>query len=175
MTKVKTVYLSGELSKENLDKFYQSENLLTTAGFKVINPAALLNCVSKRLTSNELMEFRTVLLLQCDSIYLLKDFYKSDDAKLELKLAEKNNMEIMREGEYELDELVQEALLERYPKGTKIKLIKMVNDPFPVKPGTIGIVESVDDAGTIHMHWQSGSSLGLIPGIDEFEILEEEK
>lgn len=175
MTRVKTVYLSGELNKENLDNFTRSENLLETAGFKVINPTTLLNCVSKRLSNDELMELRTVLLLQCDSIYLLKDFYKSDDSKLELKLAEKNDMVIMRESEYELDELVQEALLERYPKGTKIKLIKMVNDPFPVKPGTIGMVESVDDAGTIHMHWQSGSSLGLIPGIDEFEILEEEK
>lgn len=58
-----------------------------------------------------------------------------------------------------------------YPVGTKIKLIHM-DDKWAVKPGTIGTVKSVDDAGTIHVNWESGSSLGLIPGVDEFEIIQ---
>ena len=35
-----------------------------------------------------------------------------------------------------------------------------------VPPGTLGEVTMVDDAGTIHTNWSTGSSLGLIEGID---------
>lgn len=54
--------------------------------------------------------------------------------------------------------------------GTKIKLLKM-EDIQAVPPNTIGVVQFVDDIGTIHMNWQTGSSLGLIVGKDEFEII----
>jgi len=37
--------------------------------------------------------------------------------------------------------------------------------------GTEGTVTFIDDAGTIHMRWDTGSSLGLISGEDEFEVL----
>lgn len=64
-----------------------------------------------------------------------------------------------------------ESLKEQYPKGTKIECIQM-NDPYhAVASGTIGTVEHVDDAGTIHMSWENGSSLGLIPGEDRFRII----
>lgn len=47
-----------------------------------------------------------------------------------------------------------------------------MDDPYhPVPPGTLGKVTMVDDAGTIHVNWQTGSSLGLIEGVDSFEIL----
>ena len=47
-----------------------------------------------------------------------------------------------------------------------------MDDPYhPVPAGTIGIVDHVDDAGTIHMIWENGSSLGLIEGEDKFEVL----
>lgn len=58
----------------------------------------------------------------------------------------------------------------QYPKGTVIRLIKM-NDIQAPPVGCTGVVDFVDDGGTIHMHWQNGSSLGLIPGEDEFEII----
>ena len=57
-----------------------------------------------------------------------------------------------------------------YPKGTKIKLIKM-EDPQAPPPGTIGTVKGVDDAGQILMSWETGSSLSLIPNVDDFEIV----
>lgn len=41
-----------------------------------------------------------------------------------------------------------------------------------VPAGTIGIVTNVDYIGTIHMAWETGSSLGLIPEVDEFEIVD---
>lgn len=63
-------------------------------------------------------------------------------------------------------------LKEKFPKGTKIRCINMQDSIHPIPPGTVGEVEHVDDAGQIHMHWQNGSSLALIPGIDEFEVIE---
>lgn len=59
-------------------------------------------------------------------------------------------------------------LRELYPVGTKIKLIEM-NDSQAPPNGTIGIVDYIDDVGTIHMKWGNGSSLGLIVGEDKFD------
>lgn len=67
-----------------------------------------------------------------------------------------------------------QVVKQKYIKGTKIKLIKMY-DPFTPPPSnTIGIVEFVDDVGQIHIRWNTGSSLALVPNVDEFEILEAE-
>lgn len=57
-------------------------------------------------------------------------------------------------------------------KGRRVKLIKM-DDIQGVPPGTRGIVTDIDDMGTIHVQWDNGSSLGLIPGVDEYEFVEE--
>lgn len=62
---------------------------------------------------------------------------------------------------------------DRYPKGTKIKCINMKDSLHPIPPGTIGLVDHVDDAGQIHMHWENGSSLALIPEVDEFQIIDQ--
>jgi len=59
-----------------------------------------------------------------------------------------------------------------YPKGTKIKLIKM-KDKFAPPSGTIGTVDFVDDIGQIHVKWESGGSLALIIGEDDFEVIEQ--
>lgn len=59
---------------------------------------------------------------------------------------------------------------EMYPKGTEIELIYM-EDTQAVPPGTRGIIDMVDDIGTIHMHWETGSSLGLIVGEDQFKVI----
>lgn len=42
----------------------------------------------------------------------------------------------------------------------------------PVPSGTKGIVERVDDIGTIHIIWENDSKMGLIANVDEFEIIE---
>ena len=65
-----------------------------------------------------------------------------------------------------------QVVKDKYIKGTKIKLIKMY-DPFSPPPSqTLGIVDFVDDAGQIHCNWNNGSTLALVVGIDDFEIIE---
>ena len=66
-----------------------------------------------------------------------------------------------------------QALRERYPAGTKIRLNHM-DDPYaPIPDGTIGEVQYVDDAGNIHMVWENGRTLSLIEGADIFTIIKE--
>ena len=58
---------------------------------------------------------------------------------------------------------------EMYPKGTRLELISL-DDPYThIQPGTKGTVKFVDDMGTIHMQWDDGKTLGLIPGEDSFK------
>jgi len=55
-----------------------------------------------------------------------------------------------------------------YPKGTRVVLISMEDPYTQLKPGDAGTVDFVDDAGQIHMNWDRGSTLALIPGVDSF-------
>ena len=64
------------------------------------------------------------------------------------------------------DRKIVEQLREKYPKGTVVELVRM-DDPQAPNPGTRGTVIHVDDAGTIHVQWDTGSSLGAVYGIDE--------
>ena len=77
--------------------------------------------------------------------------------------------------EWERDRRKAEMYKQMYPKGTRIELIQMGDDPRPVPPGTRGTVAFVDDMGQIGMHWDNGSSLSLIPGEDSFRVLNQEE
>lgn len=61
---------------------------------------------------------------------------------------------------------------EQYPAGTRIELISMEDPYSPIESGTKGTVVHVDDMGTLHMKWDNGRSLGLIPGEDSFRVIE---
>lgn len=75
--------------------------------------------------------------------------------------------------EWELMSMKGEMYKRMYPKGTRIELISM-DDPYaPIEPGTKGTVVHVDDIGTIHMQWDNGRTLGLIPGEDKFKVIKE--
>ena len=69
-----------------------------------------------------------------------------------------------------------DQLRRQYPNGTRIELIRM-DDPYNKKlvPGCRGTVQFVDSAGTLQMRWDCGSSLGLIPGEDDFRIITDEE
>ena len=66
-------------------------------------------------------------------------------------------------------------LRKQYPIGTKIQLISMRDEKYPILPRTIGEVTHIDDLGSIHMKWQNGSSLALIPKVDSFKVVAAEK
>ncbi len=59
-----------------------------------------------------------------------------------------------------------------YPPGTRIELTSdMVGENIPA--GTQGTVTVVDDIGSIHMAWDNGRSLAVIPGEDSFRKITE--
>ncbi len=61
-----------------------------------------------------------------------------------------------------------EKLKTQYPTGTVVRLIRM--DDIQAPPvGTLGTVRYVDDIGTIHVSWKTGSSLGVVYGMDKIE------
>ena len=63
-----------------------------------------------------------------------------------------------------------EHLRRKYPPGTRLQLSCM-EDEMAVPPGSMGTVDFIDDAGQIHMNWDCGRSLALIPGVDSFSRL----
>ena len=73
--------------------------------------------------------------------------------------------------EWERQKREAEYLKKAYPRGTRIVLNSMDNDPRPIKSGMRGTVEAVDDIGTVHCEFDNGRSLGLIEGKDDFRTL----
>lgn len=60
-----------------------------------------------------------------------------------------------------------EMLRKDYPAGTKVCLDGMEGESRMVS-GLKGEVRYVDDIGQIHVGWENGSGLALIPGVDWF-------
>ena len=60
---------------------------------------------------------------------------------------------------------IVEQLRVRYPKGTRVELVKM--DDVQAPPiGTEGTVVGVDDSGSVMVAWDNGSSLHVVYGED---------
>ena len=58
-------------------------------------------------------------------------------------------------------------------KGKRIELIS-TSDPYTnLRPDDRGTVVFVDDMGTIHVSWDNGSTLGLVPGEDQYRFVDE--
>ena len=74
-------------------------------------------------------------------------------------------------------ELTQKEVAEtrlNYPPDTRIQLIHM-EDNWAVKSGTRGTVDYVDDAGQIHMKWDNGRTLAIVPQVDKFRRLTQQE
>jgi len=62
--------------------------------------------------------------------------------------------------------------------GDTIRLIRMVDDPKPIPPNTIGIVREVQTISAFNedhliVDWQNDQKLNLIVGLDEFERIKD--
>ena len=61
---------------------------------------------------------------------------------------------------------IVENIKKAYPEGCRVELVSM-EDPYTrLLPGTKGTVTCVDDTGTIHVAWDTGSHLGVVYGED---------
>ncbi|WP_099332779.1 DUF4314 domain-containing protein [Actinomyces minihominis] len=55
-------------------------------------------------------------------------------------------------------------------RGQRVRLV-YTSDPYSdLLAGSEGTVMFVDALGTVHVAWDSGSTLGLIPGEDKWEV-----
>ena len=55
-------------------------------------------------------------------------------------------------------------------QGRRVRLIHCDDPHTRLQPGTRGRVTFVDGLGTVHVAWDDGSRLGLIPGVDQWEV-----
>lgn len=56
--------------------------------------------------------------------------------------------------------------------GKRVRVLHM-DDPYsPVPTGTEGTIRHIDGIGQIHVKWDNGSTLALIPGVDVYTILD---
>lgn len=69
------------------------------------------------------------------------------------------------------DERKVEWLRKQYPEGTLVCLGFMDEQGMP--SGLKGRVNHVDDSGQIHVSWENGRGLALIPGVDSFHKIGE--
>lgn len=69
-----------------------------------------------------------------------------------------------------MNEKLLERLRNMYPVGTRVRLLYM--DDVQAPPyNTLGTIKNIDDMGTIHVLWDTGSSLGLVSEVDRFETI----
>jgi hypothetical protein len=55
-------------------------------------------------------------------------------------------------------------------KGRRIRIYEMA-DPQAVPSGTMGTITHVDGIGQIHVKWDNGSTLAVVPEEDKYEII----
>lgn len=65
-----------------------------------------------------------------------------------------------------IPKIVVEVLKKEFQIGSRVELIEMNYESNSLKLGDRGTVTGVDDLGTIHVLWDSGSCLGVVYGED---------
>ena len=67
------------------------------------------------------------------------------------------------------DEKTVERVRREYPVGTRVRLIEMPEEPYPLPKGALGTVIGVDDTAALLMKWDCGRSISVIFGVDRVE------
>lgn len=70
---------------------------------------------------------------------------------------------------------IAEQLKKDYPKGTRIVLLDMGDDPRPIESGTRGTVRFVDDMAMVHCDFDNGRYFALVYGEDRYRKLTEQE
>jgi Domain of unknown function (DUF4314) len=60
-------------------------------------------------------------------------------------------------------------------QGDRVELISTQDEFTMLKPGAKGTVTYVDVLGTIHVKWEGGSTLGLVPGEDSWKVINQKQ
>lgn len=56
--------------------------------------------------------------------------------------------------------------------GRRVRLLAAPDDPYTrLQAGDVGTVIHVDSLDTIHVRWDKGGTLGLVPDLDRFEVV----
>jgi len=66
-----------------------------------------------------------------------------------------------------------DALRHQYHAGSRV-ILEFMDDPAAPPTGTEGKVIMVDDVGTVHIAWQTGSSLGIAYGADRCRRIDDD-
>lgn len=77
--------------------------------------------------------------------------------------------------EFERKRLLAEEYRKTHPPGTRLILLGTTENIQPIPIGTKGTVSHVDDMAQIHMKWDNGRSLAILPEEDMFRKLTEEE
>lgn len=72
-----------------------------------------------------------------------------------------------------------ELIRQEFPEGARVRAVRFgldaaspIDDNQTVPSGTEGTVRNVDDAGTVHVKWDNGRSIGvLVAQDDEIELV----
>lgn len=62
--------------------------------------------------------------------------------------------------------------IDRSVDGKRVELVACADPYTRLAPGEFGTARIVDDVGTLHVDWDSGSRLGLVAGEDSWRIVE---
>jgi hypothetical protein len=76
-----------------------------------------------------------------------------------------------KEGGFTMNSGAKERVERLYPVGCRVKLLEM-DDPFPPPIGMLGTVYGHDDLASVLVHWDNGSSLSVVYGVDRINRVE---
>jgi hypothetical protein len=57
----------------------------------------------------------------------------------------------------------------------RVRLIAVKDHWTQLKPGALGTVNFIDSAGTVHCEWDDSSGLGLVDGVDRWEVISDQQ